>query len=245
MTKKLSDSLSVDANGIRVRDPSENVNALALSIVEAQKDLRDADIRFNAIQNDNVKEIGVIRATHQKEIGDLRAAHAEQLRISDLTMLEKTRSVDVLAGAQSAAQLATAVQTLASISSRDAETLRTQLTATAQAMAKQTADAAAATAAQTDSLMKDVNNRIAELQKSSYQGAGKQSVSDPQMEKLTEVVAMLAKTQATGTGEKSGISSAWATVIVVIGVIGILFGIVVGFNTMNKAPAAYSQPTKP
>jgi hypothetical protein len=143
-------------------DPTKNVIALVEANAKAAAALRRADTKFNDA-----------KARHLKEIGKLRAAHAETLRVSDLDRLDKTRQVDVLAGTASAAALATAVQTLANTSDRNAETLRNLVNATAATMAKQTSDQAQLLSAQTDNLVKDINSRIAELQKSSYQGAGK------------------------------------------------------------------------
>jgi hypothetical protein len=154
--------VGIDASGGPVVDPTENVIALVKAESRAAASLRKADIRYsNAMHH------------HLKEVSRLRAMNAETLRISDLDRLAKTREVDVLAGAASAAALATAVQTLATTSDRNAETLRALVTATAQTMAKQTADQALVLSSQTDSLVKDINARIAELQKSQYQGTGK------------------------------------------------------------------------
>jgi hypothetical protein len=148
------------------------------------------------------------------------------LRVSDLDRLAKTREVDVLAGAASAAALATAVQTLATTSDRNAETLRALVNATAATMAKQTADQAQVLSTQTDSLVKDLNARIAELQKSSYQGVGRSSLADPAMEKLTALVELLSKQQVLGTGKAEGLSLGAAVLMGAVAVIGGLVGIV-------------------
>jgi hypothetical protein len=93
---------------------------------------------------------------HVKEIATLRALNAETMRLGDLDRLASTRQVDVLAASATAAALATAVQTLS----------------------KQTSDLAITLAAQTDSKLRDVDARIGELQKSSYQGGGKSEGMD-------------------------------------------------------------------
>lgn len=200
--------IGVDRYGNPVIDPTPNVMALVEANAETNRALREADNKFTDRQHE-----------HIKEVNDLRAKHTDLLRISDLAMLEKTRAVDVLAGAQSAAQLATAVQTLATTAGRDAETLRSQLTATAQAIAKQTADAAAAAAAQTDRMMTDVNSRIAELQKASYQGAGKQSVADPMIAELISEMRVLTKTGATGAGRSTGMRDVYAAIVILVTII--------------------------
>lgn len=142
--------LGVDAQGGPVVDPTANV-------VRRQDDLREADNKLTDAKLEHLRDMQILRAEHAKEISDLRAAHAETLRVSDLDRLDKTRQVDVSQATASAAALATAVQTLANTSDRNAETLRNLVNATAQTMAKQTSDQAAILSSQTDSLMKDVN----------------------------------------------------------------------------------------
>ena len=93
---------------------------------------------------------------HLSEIATLRAANAEIMRLGDLDRLASTRQVDVLAAGASAAALATQVL----------------------ALSKQTSDLAVTLAAQTDSKLRDVDTRIADLQKSSYQGGGKSEGMD-------------------------------------------------------------------
>ena len=93
---------------------------------------------------------------HVKEVAALRAVNAETMRLGDLERLAATRQVDVLAASATAAALATAVQTLS----------------------KQTSDLAVTLASQTDSKLRDVDSRIGELQKASYQGGGKSEGMD-------------------------------------------------------------------
>lgn len=178
----------IDIYGGAAFDPTANVIALVEGQADAIARLREADNRFNAQE-----------FTHLKEMAILRAANAETLRISDLDRLDKTRQVDVLAATASASALATAVQTLANTSDRNAETLRNLVNATAATMAKQTADQALVLSTQTDNLVKDINARIAELQKSQYQGVGK----DPMVTDLVMKVEKLTGTIAEGVGKQA------------------------------------------
>lgn len=182
----------IDIYGGAAFDPTANVIALVESQAAAARDLRKSDNKFYDAQ-----------IHHLREIGKLRAEHAETLRTSDLDRLASTRQVDVLAGNASAAALATAVQTLANTSDRNAETLRNTLTATAATMAKQTADQAAVLSTQTDNLVKDINARIAELQKAQYQGVGKSSVADPIYEQLASQVKFLVENANQGQGKQA------------------------------------------
>lgn len=178
----------IDIYGGAAFDPTANVISLVEALAKSVSDLRTADIKFNDAQTG-----------HIKEISKLRADHAETLRVSDLDRLDKTRQVDVLAGTASASALATAVQTLANTSDRNAETLRNLVNATAATMAKQTADQAQVLSTQTDNLVKDINARIAELQKSQYQGIGR----DPLVTDLVGKVERLTSTIAEGTGKQA------------------------------------------
>jgi hypothetical protein len=193
--------LGVDRAGGPVIDPTANVIALVEALAAKTDDLRAADNKFYDAQN-----------AHQKEMADLRAKHAALLRTSDLLVLEKTRAVDVSVGAQSAVQLATAVQTLATTSSRDAETLRSQLTATAQIIAKQTAES-----------FEGVNVRLAALERSSYEGKGKEAVSDPMLAQLVTEVKALATSGQLGSGASTGQRNMTGWIFAGIAALGTLF----------------------
>lgn len=191
----------IDIYGSAAFDPTQNVIALVEALAKSTADLRAADRKYADSEH-----------VHLKEIGTIRAAHAETLRISDLDRLDKTRQVDVLAASASASALATAVQTLANTSDRNAETLRNLVNATAQTMAKQTTDQAQVLSTQTDNLVKDINARIAELQKSQYQVAGKTSATDPlQAEMIAELKAMRLAMSDRG-GQSSGAKNMWAII---------------------------------
>lgn len=180
----------VDKYGGAAYDPTANVIALVEQLARSTSDLRAADNRFYDAEVNHITEIVRLHATFH-----------ETLRTSDLDRLDKTRQVDVLAATASASALATAVQTLANNNDRNAETLRTQLNATAATLAKQTTDQAQVLSAATDSMVKDINSRIAELQKSQYQGVGRSSMADPALEVLTSQVKLLMESSAAGQGK--------------------------------------------
>lgn len=210
-----------------VIDPTTNVIALVEANAKSASQLRESDIKFNDAQS-----------SHLKEISNLRAVHQETLRTSDLDRLDKTRQVDVLAASASAAALATAVQTLASTADRNADALRNLVNATAATMAKQTSDQAATLSAATDSLVKDINVRIAELQKSSYTGAGKQAVADPQMAELVVSVNKLLSAGSIMTGKSEGISASWLVLLGAVSLISTLIAIGSFVFTETKGTAS-------
>jgi len=195
----------VDSGGVPAIDPTANVIALVKALAETASALREADKQFNRSQ-----------FKHIRQISRLRAANAETLRTSDLAMLAKTREVDVTTAASQAQALATAVQTLATNNDKNAEAIRNQMNSDRAALAKQVADTAVALGANNDSAMKDVNNRIAELQKSSYQGVGKSSVAEPMMAEFIAEMRVLAKGQDRQTGKGEGLDAGWKILIAVV-----------------------------
>lgn len=230
--------MAIDSAGNVAYDPSQNVIALVEANAKSAAALREADIKYNDVQN-----------AHVKEISGLRAAHQEVLRTSDLDRLAQTRQVDVLAGSASAAALATAVTTLASTADRNADALRNLVNATAQTMAKQQSDQAATLSAATDSLVKDINARIAELQKSQYQGAGKSSIAEPMMADVMAEMRALVKGHNVGAGQREGMSDSAKLLIGALAVVTALMGAYTFIQKSTVAPqiivvpAGTSMPT--
>ena len=140
---------------------------------------------------------------HLKEIGSLRSAHAKELRANDIERYAAIRQVDTTNATAAAAQIATQIQTLA----KSTEDIRKTL---ADAMASRDAR---------------VDERLGSLERSSSLGTGRQLATDPQMEKLTDLVGSLARTQATGAGKSEGISSSWAILVGIIMLAATLFNV--------------------
>lgn len=227
MAPHVTNGRGVDASGRVAIDPSVNVSALVEANAKFAEMLRAADQKYSDSEHAHLKEIGIIRA-----------ANAETLRISDLDRLDKTRQVDVLAAASSAVQLATAVQTLQTSNDRNAETIRNQLNADRAALAKLVADTAATVSAQNDSVMKDVRNQIAELQKSSYQGVGKSSVAEPMMAEFIAEMRLLGKGQERRSGKSEGVDTTWKLLIAGV-------GLLVALNALGVFDRTAAPPTQP
>ena len=149
--------IAVDAHGGPVIDPTENVKALMEASLKAisEKDtlqalLTDEKIKRLEREEVNAEKISLLRAEHNREI-----RHMESDRV------DKIRSVDVANAAATAAQLLSAVTTLATTAQATAETLRNQVAATA-----------AAVASQTERVVNPIIERLALLEKSSNFGRG-------------------------------------------------------------------------
>jgi len=183
-----------------VVDPTENVKALSEASSARQDDLREANNKYWQSEISAMRDMMVLRADHAKEIRQLESDR-----------LDKIRQVDVLAGNTAADRALVAIQTLATSQAAAAETLRSMVTSTATTIAAQTAQAMGA-----------VTERIAALEKSSYTGMGRQTVADPQMERLSAVVEKLASAQSVGTGKTAGINWVGA---VVAGAVSLFVGL--------------------
>ena len=179
--------LGVNYRDKPVVDPTENVIALVESNAKAAAALRDADNRYYDEVMKNLKEMSNLRAQHQRELDGAESARLDSIRQVDREDVNKT-----------AISAQNAITTLATTTNTMAETLRNQVATVAGVAESRQASFAA-----------DVNKRLSALELSSSEGKGKQTVSDPQMEKLTELVGQLARNQASGAGKGEGMEKMW------------------------------------
>jgi ABC-type transporter Mla subunit MlaD len=197
--------MAVDAYGGTAYDPSENVLRLTDAAVQRIDDMADLRARLADEQFKRLESMAALRAEYGKEIRQLQNEHNASLRHAESARLDSIRQVDREDVSKTAAQVLNAVQTLASTAGTTAETLRTQVSTTAAA-AEQRSSASAG----------DFNKRLTELERALSEGKGKQQVADPQMDKLTELVAVLARNQAAGGGKSEGTSDTVKMIAVVI-----------------------------
>lgn len=139
-------------------DPTANVIALVRADKEHGNDLRElskelfhAEVKVLAVKVEDLEKRLILRAEHAKEIRQLETERVNAIR-----------QVDVLAGNTAADRALIAIQTLATQTTSERETLRNLVTTTAATIAAQTAQDFAR-----------INEAISVLQKSSYEGAGK------------------------------------------------------------------------
>lgn len=200
----------VDAYGGPTVDPTRNVLGHVAAAVLRIDDM--AELRAQLVDE---KIYRMEREwVHQDKFAILRAEHSKEIRHMESERVNSIRSVDVQNAAATAAQLLSAVTTLATTAQATAETLRNQVAATA-----------AAVASQTERVMNPVVERIALLEKAQYTGAGKAGVADPLYDRLTTAVEALSKMQSVGAGERRGISGAWAALLGFVSLVGGLLGI--------------------
>jgi hypothetical protein len=205
-----------NAFGDTVIDPTENVIALSDASNRRQDDLRVAeaerqrDIRHfqDKLLDEKIRRMEE-QAIHQDRIAILRADHNKEIRHMESDRVDKIRSVDVANAAATATQLLSAVTTLATTAQATAETLRNQVAATA-----------AAVASQTERVVNPILERVALLEKSSYTGAGKAGVADPQLAELSAAVNKLLSAGSLSTGKSEGFSTSWAILLGAVALLG-------------------------
>lgn len=200
---KFPNGLSVDASGAPAVDPTANVIALIEAANKRQDDLRELYDRLCKAEIRRIDDIAFLRAEHAKDLARLESDR-----------LNAIRQVDVLAVNTAAERAAQAISAVAVTTASNAENLRNALNTTATTIANQTSATFTA-----------ITERLAALEKSSYEGKGKQSFSDPVMAELVAEMKTLRESRAQGSGKSEGISASWGVLLGVFGLIGAVIGI--------------------
>jgi len=185
--------LATDSWGDPVVDPTANVIALTTAANRRQDDLRMAERELTEAKLAHVSEVLRIKDNCAREISDLRAKHQNEIGTLESGRLNAIRQVDVLAVSTAAERAQAAIQALATVTATNADNLRNALNTTATTIA-----------AQLSTLVGTINERIAALEKSSYEGVGKQKITDPAMTELIQEVKALREARSTTTGHGEG-----------------------------------------
>ncbi len=236
----------VDAFGGPVVDPTANVLALVAAANHRQDDLREMNNARIDAELRNAETLASVRAKHQELVDALEAKR-----------LDAVRGVDQMASQTEAERNAAAVTALATTARTTAETLRAAVDSAASNLASQLTQTVAA-----------MTERIAALEKSSYEGAGKNAVADPMMEQLVgemrnltaqraadagkalvadpRLLEMMAEVKANstllarGSAKTEGMSDATKWIIALVGLIATLLTIRTGVLS-NPAPLPQPQ----
>jgi hypothetical protein len=220
-SKQSEPGLAVDYTGERAFDPSANVNALNEATNKRQDDLRAASGKRQDDLRGASEKLTRAELRHVVAMAKLRAEHAKEMRHSEAERLNSIRLVDVAYSKTEAERALQAIQALAATTTANAENIRSAMQATAATLAKQTSDAASAVAKQTADSLTEITNRIGSLEKTSYLGAGKQAVVDPQLLELMTEMKKLSQVRDEGTGKGTGVN--WIGALIVGGAV-VLFG---------------------
>lgn len=161
----------------------------------------------------NVEDLVNREIQHVKEIIEIHRKHENEMRMYEAQRLDSIRQVDVSAVKREADRSLEAIQTLATQTQTNAENLRTVLNVTAERIAKQLADTIA-----------QLVERISALEKSSYEGKGKEAVKDPQIDDLIRAFK-----DSQGT-KSQGQENVWQKILQAAILIGFIIDIVLRFK---------------
>jgi hypothetical protein len=217
-----SSGIGVDEFGAPAVDPTQNVIALTEAANLRQDDLRRENNARVDVEVRRLEQLSALRAEHSKTLIHLHAVHSKELSALESNRLNAIRQVDVLAVNTAADRAAAAIQALAATTAANADNLRNALTATAATIATQTAGIVTA-----------ITERIAALEKSSYEGKGKQAVADPLMDELVREMKSLRESRATGAGKGEGVNAAWMGLLGAVTLIATLIAI---FSFARSSP---------
>ena len=198
--------MAVDAKGNVAYDPSANV----LSLVEAAVTRID-DIA--ALRSDYESKLATAESRRLDDISALRADYEGKLATAESKRIDAIRAVDVNAVAVASQRAADQATVLANQVSLSAETIRKALDTTASTIA-----------AQMESKFAGMTERIAALEKSSYEGAGKQAVQDPQMAELTSAIKQLTERRAQDVGKTEGYGNIKTAIMLALAIGGFALG---------------------
>lgn len=171
-------------------DPTYNVMQLVLAAVTRLDDLRDAD-------NKRIDEVM-----------NLRAHFAERLETAESRRIDAIRAVDVNAVAVASERQAAAAGVLANQVAQSADALRTLVSTTAAAMAEQQRQ-----------LVSQITDRLTVVERSQYEGRGKEIVTAPQYEEVLREIRELRSARQLSAGKSEGINVVWVAVTTVLGLL--------------------------
>jgi hypothetical protein len=158
MTVPPQSGVGVDAFGAQVVDPTKNV----LDLVQANKVSADTE---NALRDRVIAaEIGIVSETVKwlEKVAEIHQRHDREIHLMEQQKLAAFRTSDEAARLTEANRQLAAIEVLARTTQTNADNLRNALDTTAATIAKQNAE--------TNS---EIYTRLAALEKSSYEGAGK------------------------------------------------------------------------
>ncbi len=228
--RQLGAGLGVDAQGGPVIDPTENVLTLVEAAVSRLDDLRASESRRIDDLREAKEKFHDSEVEHLRTMATLRAEHARDINEKESRRLDAIRQVDVLAVSTAADRAAAAISALAATTAANAENLRNALTTTATTIAKQTADTVTA-----------ITERLAALEKSSYEGKGRQGLSDPMLSELVSEMKSLRESRASGSGKSEGIGASWGFVVAAAVLVVALLTIGTSLFGNKAAPVAAPQ----
>jgi hypothetical protein len=210
-------------------DPTANVLALVEAAVKRLNDLQAASDMLRSLET---KRTDDLRAAESRRIDEqlvLRSEYQDKLAMAEAKRIDAIRSVDVNAVAVASERASAQAAVLANQVAQSADALRTLVASTATTMATQ-----AATAAQ------QFTERLTLLERSQYEGKGKNLVGDPQLAVLMEEVRVLNAQRTTSQGKSEGVHASWLILTGAIAAIATLISVgVLIYNLSRGVVPAY------
>jgi hypothetical protein len=205
---------------IPLLDPTINVQNLLQAAVMRQNDLREAethriDERFDKEQK-RINEMVALRADQLVEISTIRADYERLLTGAEAKRIDAIRAVDVAAVQVERERAYAQAAVLATQVSNSADTLRASMASNAAALATQLSGA-----------VQTLSDRISTLERTSYEGQGKEKRDDPAMARLVELISSMRTELTENRGRGMGANALWGYVIGAIGLIATLGSIIV------------------
>jgi len=222
-TRPSAIGIPVDAQGGPTIDPTKNVLDLVNAAVRRIDDMAVLRAQLSLEQIRRVEQA----QSFAESMAVLRSDHNREIRHMESDRVDKIRSVDVANAAATAAQLLSAVTTLATTAQATAETLRNQVAATA-----------AAVASQTERVVNPIIERLALLEKSSNFGQGRAELANPA---LTDAILEMRKISAgiyERAGKTEGMSDLWKMIVAGVGLLLALSAA----GIFNRAPSPVYTP---
>ncbi len=208
MAKKRSNGRSgagIDYLGGPVVDPTENVKALSEAASKRQDDLREALAALDKARIDALAEQLRRAEQYGDRIETIHSTHAAAIHASEQERLRTVREIDVAA-----------LTNLSHTVTTGFESLRNALQSTASRIEASATERANA-----------ISDRVTQLERTSYEGKGKEAVSDPLMNQLLTEVKNLREA-------KAGISTTW---VILIGAATVFAGFSGILSFVRSAPS--------
>lgn len=194
-------------NKVRAPDATSNpglaVDAGGNPVIDPTKNVLDLVTASERRLDDlaaAAEKLSSVKHEHARELIRLTARHSKELREAETKRLDAIRAVDVAAASVIANQVSTSAEALRSLVSTTATTL----------------------AAQTTSSFTQLSDRIAQLERTSYEGSGKAAVADPAMARMLEAIEALRANMAKDEGKGAAMSQSTAMIFAIIGAVGLI-----------------------
>jgi hypothetical protein len=230
MAEEKPQSLDTQPANIPLLDPTINVQNLLAAAILRVNDLAAAEkerinertaadmLRLDQLREAETRRVNESIASEGRRINEqmaLREHYEEELRLAEAKRIDANRAGD-----------AAAVATANERATQQAAVLASQM-ATMVENTRALVDAnAAASSQQLQSAITAMNERLQNLEKMGWEGAGKEKYSDPALVNLVEQVRLLTSGAATNSGKGMGANALWGYIVGGIGLLALVIDLV-------------------